>query len=165
MAKRPTGGKQANSDLRDNAHDRERMKPEKGSINLPDVKDIPGQEHVRPPRIQEMEDTTISSSDEEGGRVFDDVAEETTYNPDVTPEEVELLEDTATNLPTRDDINLKFARVENRDEDGELLNEEVEVTGRDLDIPGSEDDDEQEEIGEEDEENNLYSRANDDQEP
>jgi hypothetical protein len=45
------------------------------------------------------------------------------------------------------------------DEDGEPLNEAVDQSGEDLDIPGAEFDDDNEAIGEEDEENNLYSEA------
>ena len=169
MAKSPTSGKgNDNRDLRDSAHDRERMKPEKGSIDLPDVKDIPGQEHINPPRIQEMEDTTISSAGEEGTGVFDETTDDTTnlsYNPNVTRQESETLEDAATNLPTTDDNSLKRSQLEQRDDDGDLLNEKVNLSGSDLDVPGSEEDDENEEIGEEDEENNYYSRADTDQEP
>jgi len=43
------------------------------------------------------------------------------------------------------------------DDDGEMLNEGSDRSGRDLDVPGSEDDDADEKIGEEDEENNSYS--------
>jgi hypothetical protein len=38
-----------------------------------------------------------------------------------------------------------------------LLNERVDRTGSELDVPGTESDDNNEKIGEEDEENNLYS--------
>ena len=58
--------------------------------------------------------------------------------------------------------NLHRSQLDNTDDDGDLLNEvseEVNYTGRDLDIPGSEDDDDMEDIGEEDEENNGYSEA------
>ena len=39
-------------------------------IDLPDVEDIPGQENIKPPKIREMIDTTISSADEEGDNIF-----------------------------------------------------------------------------------------------
>jgi hypothetical protein len=41
------------------------LKPDEATLDLPEVKDIPGQEHVRPLPPGEMADTTISSSDEE----------------------------------------------------------------------------------------------------
>lgn len=59
---------------------------------------------------------------------------------DVTPEEQELLASTE-----------GYNRVDGRDDDDELLNED------DLDIPGADADDANEAIGEEDEENNYYS--------
>ena len=52
-------------DIQDSKSDEERLKPEITSIELPDVRDIPGQEHVHPPSLGELADTTISSDDEE----------------------------------------------------------------------------------------------------
>lgn len=55
---------------------------------------------------------------------------------------------------------LHGAELDNRDEDGELLNENSSndvASGSELDVPGSGDDDHDEELGEEDEENNSYS--------
>lgn len=57
-------------DLPDSERDKERLKPETTIINLPDVDDIPGQEHVHVPSLGEISDTTISSDDEEGNDVF-----------------------------------------------------------------------------------------------
>ena len=59
-------------DLPDSLHDEERMQPEEVTINLPDVSDIPGQEHIRPMPLGELADTTASSDDEEGTRIFGD---------------------------------------------------------------------------------------------
>lgn len=52
-------------DLTDSPSDIERLKPEHTTIDLPDVSDIPGQEHIHVPPIGELADTTISSDDEE----------------------------------------------------------------------------------------------------
>lgn len=52
-------------DLTDSPSDIERLQPEYTTIDLPDVNDIPGQEHVHPPSLGELADTTISSDDEE----------------------------------------------------------------------------------------------------
>lgn len=62
--------KQDPDDLPDSERDQERLKPETTIINLPDVDDIPGQEHVHVPSLGELSDTTISSDDEEGSDVF-----------------------------------------------------------------------------------------------
>ena len=74
----------------------------------------------------------------------------------ITDEEKRLL-DTAGE--EEEDRTMHQAEVDDRDEDGEPLNESTGFSGRDLDVPGSSDDDDMEDIGEEDEENNGYSTA------
>ncbi len=54
------------SDLPDNKHDLERMKQERTVIDLADVTDIPGQEHIKPAPMGDLADVTASSADEEG---------------------------------------------------------------------------------------------------
>ncbi|WP_123848286.1 hypothetical protein [Chitinophaga lutea] len=130
------------------------MEKKPDQINLPGVEDIPGQENVKPAPLGELADTTASSDDEEGKGALDN-EEETLIAGDsnVTAEERELLDEAANSDPAyRDDQNLRNSSLENRDEDGELLNE-----ADDLDVPGAELDDEGEDIGAEDEENNPYS--------
>ncbi len=154
------------ADLPDSAEDALKMKSEKASLDLPDVKDIPGQEHVRPLPEGEMADTTISSADEEGSALFNDEEEQQEGREEgdnVTREERELLEESESSTGTADDLSLRRGKVDNRDEDGTLLNEAIDNAGSDLDVPGSEADDADEEIGEGDEENNPYS-LNDDKE-
>jgi hypothetical protein len=63
-----------NDDLPDSPQDAERLKSDETTIDLPDVNDIPGQEHVRVPAMGELADTTISSDDEEGAGLLDDEA-------------------------------------------------------------------------------------------
>jgi hypothetical protein len=53
------------TDLPDSPRDEERLQPDEAIIDLPDVTDIPGQEHVTVPPLGEMSDTTASSADEE----------------------------------------------------------------------------------------------------
>jgi hypothetical protein len=53
--------------------------------------------------------------------------------------------------------------LDRTDDEGTALNEEIDQSGKELDVPGSEEDDANEEIGEEDEENNPFS-LNDDKE-
>lgn len=133
------------------------------TIDMPEVKDIPGQEHVRPPRMKEMMDSTPSSADEEGEGILDDLNKDdddeiTGNSGNVTRAERRLLE--KTDRPVADDTTeIKKATLDKRDEDNALLNEGNDPLdmGEDLDIPGSELDDDEEELGEEDEENNAYS--------
>lgn len=67
------------NDLKDSPRDEERLQPDKATIDLPDVSDIPGQEHVHPPALGELADTTTSSADEEGEGLFDNDEESSSY--------------------------------------------------------------------------------------
>ena len=58
------------SDILDSEKDKAKLQPEETTIDLPEVKDIPGQENVHVPELREMADTTISSDDEEGVGIF-----------------------------------------------------------------------------------------------
>ena len=147
-----------NTDLPDSAEDKKKLQPDEATIDIPDVKDIPGQEHVRPFLPKEMADTTISSADEEGAGLLDtdeDAARDKETN--VSNTERDLLQRSTESMATHEDEQLKYAEVDNTDDDGVPLNEKTGLSGKDLDVPGSEDDDTDEEIGEEDEENNAYS--------
>ena len=80
----------------------------------------------------------------------------------ISESEREMLDKTLDADMTSDDLVLERAALDNKDEDGDLLNEHSsadDISGEDLDIPGSEADDADELIGEEDEENNGYSQA------
>lgn len=80
----------------------------------------------------------------------------------ISQSERDMLDKTLDADMTSDDLVLERAALDNRDEDGDLLNEQSsadDISGEDLDIPGSEADDADELIGEEDEENNGYSQA------
>jgi hypothetical protein len=90
-----------------------------------------------------------------------DQLDDTPDKNDITTEERELLDD-ASDAIDADDQRLKRAQLDSIDQDGIPLAEmsgAEDLTGGDLDIPGSELDDAAEEIGEEDEENNGYSQA------
>lgn len=87
-----------------------------------------------------------------------DMEDDENADNDITAEEQQLLDSAGQD----DKLSLQEAELDDRDADGELLNEASSGTdrsGRDLDIPGSDDDDDMEDIGEEDEENNGYSEA------
>ena len=81
---------------------------------------------------------------------------------DISPTERSLLDQSIENSMSVDNDNLSRSALDNFDDEGDLLNEESfaeDITGGDLDVPGSELDDADEDIGEEDEENNSYSQA------
>lgn len=85
---------------------------------------------------------------------------------DVTAEDLQILDATESNMPTTDAANLQQSILDAVDDDGDPLNEARpgDISGTDLDVPGSEDDDRDEALGEEDEENNYYSLGGDNHE-
>jgi len=149
--------KQTEGDLKDSKKDEQKMKAEETILDLPDVKDIPGQEHVRPPEINEMADVTIASDDEEGKRIFDTDDIEMDLDTNVSATERDLLRKSSANRDSKDERQLRDAKLDSVDNEGDPLNEGHDWAAADLDVPGSEEDDADEEIGEEDEENNAYS--------
>lgn len=151
------------NDLPDSPRDQEKLRNEETYIDLPDVKDIPGQEFINTAPVGSMADTTISSADEEGTNVFDrDDSQDLRIrgnDSDVSRGEKIALQQ-IDYMPTTDEDNLANARMDSVDFQNEPLNEKSfgeERSGDDLDVPGSELDDAMEQIGEEDEENNDYS--------
>ena len=151
----------------DSAEDKKSPESEEFELDLPDTKDIPGQENIIPPPLGELADTTISSDDEEGVGILDDLDEQNEItdqlNANVTKDERKVLDDAAKKVNSPDQEALEKARPDQYDEDGEPLNEKSALNGSDLDVPGSELDDDNEEIGEEDEENNSYSLDDEDE--
>ena len=88
--------------------------------------------------------------------------EEQDMDADISPIERSLLDQSIENSMSVDNDNLSRSALDNLDDEGDLLNGESfaeDITGGDLDVPGSELDDADEDIGEEDEENNSYSQA------
>jgi hypothetical protein len=140
-------------------------KKDKKTMDLPEVSDIPGQEHVRPPRLGELGDTTASSADEEGDDVDglngDDDDLELSPGSNVSREERRTLASVDNREVDTEDEVLNEAALDSTDDDGDPLNEESfghEVSGDDLDVPEGDDDPiDEEEIGEGDEENSEYS--------
>jgi len=63
-------GKKTSQDLHDSKRDQKRLEQDEATLDLPEVKDIPGQENILVPKMREMSDTTISSADEEGAGVW-----------------------------------------------------------------------------------------------
>ena len=95
------------------------------------------------PKSTNQQDEIITNADEDA-------------NTEISDEELALLD---LSDEGRDGAGLLRAELDKTDDDGEALNEVVNLSGDDLDVPGSEQDDDNEAIGEEDEENNLYSRS------
>jgi hypothetical protein len=62
----------ADEDLQDSPQDLQKMQGEETNMLLPDVEDIPGQEHIHVPPLGDLADTTASSDDEEGAGLLDD---------------------------------------------------------------------------------------------
>jgi hypothetical protein len=156
------------NDLPDSPQDSERLQGEEIRIDLPDVKDIPGQEFVHVPSLGEMADTTLASADEEGANIIglndDDgeaVGDTSRSDFDVSRDEREALRDT-TYMPTRDENNLRQARMDNVDFDGDELNEASfgqgqSLSGSDLDTGDMADETKTDAMGQGDEENKHYS--------
>ncbi len=108
------------SDIKDSKRDEEKLKQDKATLDLPDVKDIPGQENVTAPDIKEMADTTISSDDEEGLGVLNEED-----NNDVTSERLGPASEIDEN-----DLMIN----EDEDEAEEELDEENEAEEKDDDL-------------------------------
>ncbi|MDB5197207.1 MAG: hypothetical protein JWP88_1578 [Flaviaesturariibacter sp.] len=93
----------------------------------------------------------------------DDLDFSTPTEGDVTEEEKMALRD-STHMPTTDENNLRQARLDDTDFDGEKLNEESAADsqgGGGLDIPDEMDETETESMGQGDEENKYYSLGGD----
>ena len=167
------------SDIQDSPRDEEKLRSDEATMDMPEVKDIPGQEHIKAPYIGEMADTTSSSADEEGEGLLDELNQEEEEEEDdeiirmgteadVTRSDVEMLRSGDSYYPSRDENQLIDASMDNVDFDGEPLNEKgfgiTSRTGSDLDVPGADEDDSMQEKGEEDEENNEWSLGSEDNE-
>jgi len=138
-------------------------KEDKNTIDLPEVSDIPGQEHIRAPRLGEMADSTASSADEEG----DDILEPGDGDDDlrlggksnVSRGEKAMLGSIDRRRADSEDESLRTGLLDSTDEDGTPLNEKSfgnerndDLSADDLDVPRESDDD-----IDEDEENEDYS--------
>jgi len=121
--------------------------PENESIDLPEVQDIPGQEHILPPRLGEMADTTAASADEEGEEILntpkeDDLGIVMGTEADVTPEERAALANIDRQRLNSEEDALVTNSLDNTDEDGTPLNEKSSpLSGEDLDVPDLEETD------------------------
>jgi hypothetical protein len=157
MSKTKAGDKKNSNELPESERDKKYLTGEDTTIDMPDVNDIPGQQHIHVPSLGELADTTASSADEEGDDVFNE--DENNDETNVSEDEKDLLQRSSESMAGEDDEAIRKIQLDNKDNDNEMLSEGTDLSGKDLDVPGAEDDDANEDIGEEDEENNSYSWA------
>ena len=143
------------NDLSESEKDKQHLQPDVVTLDLPEVKDIPGQENIRPPRMSVYADTTISSSDEEGDDLFDDDEEnddeeniDDSDDENVSAIEKDLLQKSADETPgDEENEDVRMMSLDSVDEDNESLNEESLLSdreGEDLDLPEEEETTEEE---------------------
>lgn len=143
-----------------------------GYPHYPENEDITRPGNNEGKRSLDEENIALPNADDDTGNLDDDRDEDVRIVPgtdaDVTKEDLRMLEAADQNMDTVDDVNLETGSLDSVDEDGDPLNEEdsinEDMSGKDLDVPGSEEDDADENIGEEDEENNYYSLGGDNHE-
>jgi hypothetical protein len=135
------------TDLPDSEKDQAKLQPEEAVLDLPDVKDIPGQENIHVPELREMADTTISSDDEEGTGIFGDDDEdyasermpvgEELDEDDLVIDDDELDEEESDNDTEDDELDITDDSV---DEDSDVTDEEKEALERteQMDTPDNE---------------------------
>ena len=152
---------------------KEKLGQDESFIEMPEMKDIPGQEHIENAGVPgELADTTISSDDEEGvsgGKDLlspdeeDDLGIVMGTEADVTNDDLTLLGDRNADMDLGEDEQVRKATVDDKDTDGDLLNESGgDQSGEDLDIPEADESDEEiDSMGQGDEENNYYSLGGD----
>lgn len=164
-----------NEDLTNPENNTGKVNADIEDIALPDVRDIPGQEHITPPSLGMLADTTISSADEEdivsgdsmNAEEDDDIKIIMGTEADVTAEDLLLLGDKDKDMDMGEDEAVAMQGLDDTDEDGTPLNEaamSINSSGDDLDIDKDDEAVQRENIGEEDEENDYYSLGSDDNE-
>jgi hypothetical protein len=128
-----TNKKYLQEDITDSLQDQEKLKGDLASLDLPELKDIPGASGKK--KTNNLPDNleTISSADEEADELFEDGKE--SPETDVSPLEKELLNDAFD--PSYDvDLPIQSLSLDDRDNEGELLQEsgmDKDLFGKDLD--------------------------------
>lgn len=117
--------KNSSADIKDSAKDAKKLQPDEVILELPEVKDIPGQENVKVPDMREMADTTISSDDEEGVGIFedengDDASTERTGPAIILNEDKLMIDD--------EDME---AELDSEEDENNLDNDNIEILGND----------------------------------
>ena len=133
----------AAADLTDPEKDQQKLKGDQGTMDLPELKDIPGQENINPSSLVPPGDTTISSADEEGDKIFGDQDDDAR----ITSRENGLLNQSF-NPPYDADLPVGLVSLDDRDAEGDRLEEsgpEQDLFGEDLDDDLVEEEDEESE--------------------
>jgi hypothetical protein len=131
-------------DLVDSNRDLQQLKPDRAQLDLPDVKDIPGQEHIVPPLLAEYTDTTISSDDEEGKGLLDET-DLSDKNVNVSSSERKLIDQAFGEFDPEEEPLDELA-LDSKDADGQSLNEKGlkdDLFGEDLDSPLADEEDDE----------------------
>jgi hypothetical protein len=138
-------------DIQDSPEDKEKLKPEETTLDLPELKDIPGAARSLKDASLLPGDTTISSADEEGDDLLDDdddeLSDENNMGANVSRTEKKLLRDSLD--PSYDtDLPIHSISLDRKDDDGVELNEsgmDRDLFGEDLDDDLVEEEDEESE--------------------
>jgi len=135
------------ADLPDSPDDEKHLRPEKTILDLPEVKDIPGQENIRVPRLGEFVDNTAASADEEGENLLDE-DENAEKDPSVVTalEKADLRKSASQTPGDESEWDVRHSALDETDEDDEPLNEgnlSTDRFGEDMDLPESEEVDEE----------------------
>lgn len=120
--------KRNSTDIKDSKHDEEKLKQDEVTLDLPEVKDIPGQENINAPDLKEMADTTISSDDEEGLGILDSVDEDASNDRVGPAQEID-----ENDLIIDEDEDEAEEALDEEDESGEQEADELEITDDSVD--------------------------------
>lgn len=135
--------KRTDQDITDSPEDQEKLKPDEASLDLPELKDIPGSRRFAKNISRLPGDTTVSSADEEGDELFDDDGDLNSEN--VSPLEKRLLNESFD--PSYDtDLPVDSFSLDDKDNEGESLEEagpKQDLFGEDLDDDLVEEEDEE----------------------
>ncbi|MBS1600025.1 MAG: hypothetical protein JST75_17495 [Bacteroidetes bacterium] len=138
--------KKSDQDINDPKQDRKKLEADEGTLELPDVNDIPGQEKNQAFAGSGSMDATISSDNEEGYDVLDENENIITdKNTNVSSMERQLLDEAFDPASTNDEPINQLA-LDNKDDEGEILNEKSQnkhLFGDDLDTDLEEQEDEE----------------------
>jgi len=115
--------KRKSTDIKDSKRDEEKLKQDEATLNLPEVKDIPGQENIDVPDLKEMADTTISSDDEEGLGILDSEDEDASNDRVGPAREID-----ENDLIIDEDEDEAEEALDEEDEAGEEEADELEIT-------------------------------------
>ena len=128
-----TNKKYLHQDITDSPEDQAKLKPDEALFDLPELKDIPGAGRSGKNAGQMPGDTTISSADEEGDELLDDVND--TDDSNVSPLEKKLLSESL-DLSYDEELPIHSISLDKLDNEGDQIEEgaqDTDLFGNDLD--------------------------------